>query len=932
MSLPSRFVRPNPKAIRTAAAFVASVVLLDLIGVAAWRTYSESRLGRIVLTNDGPTMTVQVLDEPGREPIGEPVVVFRKSTLTLPDGDYRLQVNQEGRLGRTYRLAVNRGETIAHWLSLDEGRLLGRDPVEYPFMGRDRPREEPMPFALVTVALELTPGKADIVEVTGRTIIRRDGASGEPVWDAANPRSPHDPGRDPALWLRRIGPNAVGFSFFEPAMDLDGDGIRDVLAVLDVSPAFLALSGKDGSMLWNFVPEHDGPGGPQPEGPVLPGPVHQASREGRLIGRPTVGDVDADRVPDLIATMSLQEFPEEAEQRGGNSPTSRRRNFTRRVVQAISGRSGRSLWTFPIDPYFTNIAVEYRNQPAVLTRGRHSSVAIVDGSRWIGLDPATGRPKAGPIDLGFEPVRTLQYADLDGDGDGEPEIVALGPGTGPTQQILSAVSVAAGRPLWTATVGAAYASRFHGEPTHEWPWLVDLDGDGRTEVIVPDSGPMPPIAGYLGVKVLEGPSGRTRWVRPISPQTQAEDGLDHVVEAPDLDGDGVRDLIAASHFDGRDPPASPREKRSEPARAYVDALSGRDGRLLWSWHADLAEDKFAYVWSPRWWGRGPDGWPMLAVPLCGQNPDQSAMTGPPSMVHPPAVHVLEASTGRERNRVEGLRRPGVADLDGDGLTDLWGEAEGQLRAFRGEPPEAWRALGQFSPARKMNPPSGASNNRPAADFDGDGIADTLSDGLNFPGDSASDRTGSRTAIVRSGRDGHVLWKTVLDPPVWWFHRRGHRSYSMAAYRPAGRRPRRRRYARRPRAEIQQRSGGDRPGAGGVADPGPLRARRAVPLVGGAATSGLRGARPHPGAMVRAADLPPRRPARPAGAPPQPVPQGDEDADAAECLGSGAGAAGAGLGPDGPRRLGRAGRGPALAATARLAQAAEDRRPGRRRQP
>ena len=24
----------------------------------------------------------------------------------------------------------------------------------------------------------------------------------------------------------------------------------------------------------------------------------------------------------------------------------------------------------------------------------------------------------------------------------------------------------------------------------EWPWLVDLDSDGRTEIVVPDSGPL----------------------------------------------------------------------------------------------------------------------------------------------------------------------------------------------------------------------------------------------------------------------------------------------------------------------------------------------------------------------------------------------------------------------------------------------------------
>ena len=72
------------------------------------------------------------------------------------------------------------------------------------------------------------------------------------------------------------------------------------------------------------------------------------------------------------------------------------------------------------------------------------------------------------------------------------------------------------------------------------------------------------------------------------------------------------------------------------------------------------------------------------------------------------------------------------------------------------------------------------------DFDGDGVADTLNARLSFSGDSKSDETGSRTAIARSGRDGHALWKTVLDPPWLWFWPETGRSYSFAAFPlPAG---------------------------------------------------------------------------------------------------------------------------------------------------
>ncbi len=767
---------------RIAAVSAASAVLALLAALGGWRAYSEWRLGRIELTNDGPMLTVQVLDESGEHPLGEPVEVFKKATLSLPDGDYRLRVNQEGRLGRTYRFGVHRGETIAHPLSLDEGRLLGRELDPSQFVVRDQPPEVPMPFALVTAALELTPGKADIVEFTGKTVIRRDGATGTVVWDAANPTSPHDPGRDPALWLRRIGPNRWNFAVAEPAVDLDGDGTRDVLVVATRNRAFLALSGKDGSMLWNHVAQDDGSGGPRPEGPELPGPIEPASRPGGLIGLPAIEDVDGDGTPDVIATMVFREFEAEAERRLG-TPTGDRTDFlVRRMVQAISGRSGRWIWTYPIDPTYANPTIQFGDKPAVLTRGRRSSAVVVpDGMRWLALDPKTGRPKAGPIDLGFEPVRPLQYADLDGDR--EPDIVALGPGPGPKQQSLAAFSTATGRPLWTATVAATYQNPNDRPLPKGWPWLVDLDGDGRTEVIVPDSGPVPPRAGYRGVKMFDGPSGRTRWVRPMSPETTADDGPDHLLEAPDLDGDGVRDLIVVSHFDGRQPPASRAENRSEPARAYVDALSGRDGRLLWCWHADLAEGKTAHIWPPRWWGRGPDGWPALAIPLGGQNPDESGWPSRAEYFHPPAVHVLEASTGRERNRAVGLGRVGVCDLDGDGLIDLWGEAEGRLQAFRGEPPEAWRTLGSFAPTRRTDQPREGSGHRPAADLDGDGIADTLSDGLDYPGASWSRWKGSRTAIARSGRDGRMLWKATLDPARLWFWPEPVRSYDLAAYPP-----------------------------------------------------------------------------------------------------------------------------------------------------
>ncbi len=180
---------PDFKTVRIVATSVAATLIVLLAGFAVWRFYAWSRLGWIVLTSDGTPLRAQVLAESGDVTIGEPFDLVTQVTLALPAGDYQLRVSAVGRLSRAYRFAVNRGETQTHPLSLDEGRLLGgeRDPNLDPF---EKAREAPMPFAPVTVALELTPGKADLVEWTGQALIRRDGVSGNPVWDASRRTSP----------------------------------------------------------------------------------------------------------------------------------------------------------------------------------------------------------------------------------------------------------------------------------------------------------------------------------------------------------------------------------------------------------------------------------------------------------------------------------------------------------------------------------------------------------------------------------------------------------------------------------------------------------------------------------------------------------------------------------------------------------------------
>jgi hypothetical protein len=782
---------------RIAVIAVASTLMVITASMVGWRFFEEWRAGHIELKTVGAPLVVQVLAEASDAPIGAPFDLISRAQITLPAGEYRLRVDGNGRLGRTYRFAVNRGETQAHTLSIDEGRLLGGEPPPPNTLAlEEKKRYAPIPFAPLTSALELTPGKADLIEWSEGSLICRDAASGKVLWDALKPKPSFNSKFDPARWVPDLSPKAGQGELLEPAVDLDGDGTRDLLWSLRSAAAFLALSGKNGAMLWNYVAELDGPGGPRD----FPG-VNRLSvpleRHSGVAEKVMMADVDRDGTPDVVAMIVFPESPAESTRRlreaGDASPVNEEVLF-KRVAVALSGQSGSRLWSHPIDQDWSTFPAEPERRISILPRGRAKPlIAFLDGTQWSGLDPATGQVQARPTELGLVPVRPLQYGDLDGDG--EPEILALGPGSNPTLNTLHAFSIKTSLELWVADVGApsetdgpflAARSGVWDAPSFpECPLVADLDGDGRSEIVVPDTGAMPSLSGFRGVRLIDGASGATRWQRAMRPQTTAKDGVAHIVAAPDLDGDGTRDVIVVSRFDGQYPFSGAQERQEDPERVFVDALSGQDGRPLWWWHVDLPMGRIARIGAPVWWGRGPDGWPLLALSLGFGEGDRGIDLLPDQFIVPPVVHLLEASTGRQRHTVLGLERARLADLNGDGLVDLWGAVDGELRAFRGEAPEVWRALGRFNAAGAFDRDVESIGSR-EVDFDADGVADVLIDGVIAPGERRYDLTGSHTVLARSGRDGHLIWKAQIDPRGSWFYPDGGDQYDVIAFPlPAG---------------------------------------------------------------------------------------------------------------------------------------------------
>ena len=218
------------------------------------------------------------------------------------------------------------------------------------------------------------------------------------------------------------------------------------------------------------------------------------------------------------------------------------------------------------------------------------------------------------------------------------------------------------------------------------------------------------------MKVLDGPSGRTRWVRPMRPEIVADDGAGPPAGVarpgrrrrprPDrrleVRGPGSPSRPVRRSCRSDPSPSAPTSMRS---RAATAASSG-PGTPTCRRENTPTSGRPGGGAAARTAGRS---WPSRSA---GRIPTSRAGWATPRASIPRPCMSWRPRRAASRTGSVALGRIGVADLDGDGLADLWGEAEGQLRAFRGEPPEAWRTFGQFSPRGRRMSPGAAAVARP----------------------------------------------------------------------------------------------------------------------------------------------------------------------------------------------------------------------------
>jgi len=558
-----------------------------------------------------------------------------------------------------------------------------------------------------------------------------------------------------------------GANITRPAIsDLDGDSVLDIVLTLSKGTV-LAFSGANGKEIWRF------------------------EAHGGFESLPAVGDVNMDGTSDIIALSRINN------------------------IYAISGSDGSIIWK-----QFVRHERGSVGSPALGRFDDDDAIDVVVGTMGGEIKCCSGRSgdEIWSVDVGKRVPSTAEIVDLNRDG--QADVV-----TGSGDNFVYALDGRDGALLWKFETGFEIWSHLSS---------CDITGDGVPDVFVGSDD--------FYVYALDGQDGSMIW------RFKAGDQVVSAVEIADVDGDGSPEALFTSKdrrvYSIRTEPEArslwefkssnyPRPSEDEAFDINgdsindvvvmdighaVQALSGKDGRLIWEYGAneldgcasskhDLNGDATPDVVIGTGDGRaivlsGVSGHLLVEIRLSGSvhaisSPDVNS-DGMPDLIVSSTTGDIFAFSGKTeeilwKSRIEPIWKPLISgDLDGDGIADIVGGAsEGNIYALSGSTGKTiWH--GDF----------GGNMAAHTGDLNGDGIDDVIacnlfrtdklhaisgndgkviwsfnSEGSGFDAAISPDLDGDglRDVIAGSndkhiyafcGKDGGIIWKSRIDKPVF----------------------------------------------------------------------------------------------------------------------------------------------------------------------
>lgn len=756
-----RWLKQNQRSVSQVSTAAVLTLVLTFTTILSWVGYQSWNSSNIRFDAQKPPLVAELLTKDG--------VLVRTDTLpmqnpvTLPAGDYQLRVSADGTFSHDFDVTAERGRVDTRYtVNVTDQWLTGLQPIQHSFDTFERGSERALVFwndQGISVRKQQGPDFTWSLELSPATT---------PLL-AKLPGYRNPPKSENGLPVGFGDTNITRPWMLQEFIDVDGDEVGDIVCAARHQAWVMAISGAGKGVLWVV-----GRGDELHEAPSANASRFNQTATGSVLHSPLrSNDLDNDGIDDLVVSfVSL-----------GKTPRAQQNVYEcERWIEAFSSRTGESIWRFDLSdelfdlrpneevPYdlrwFANVVsgrstrgghtmplneFYLRIPPSVRQSGAHAyshiapalvqiasdkppCIAVIAGDKLALIDQASGTPLGPETELGFRPGREVQWADVDGDG--LSDLIALEESLNPQSQAVQARlnvwSLVKQARLWSKGLDAYWPSRHAWSASPPpWPLVVDLDGDGKSEILVPDgrshteslfNGPNSVYQMPRGrLALYAGMDGAMIWDHSIA---NIDASVDYFVDGPDIDDDGKREVFAVTC----DPTGT---------HLHVDALSGANGRILWGARdkvpSDSVFDSFRTC-QLQWWQSGSDGWSQLLVSLSN---DRHGLHGNREST----VLAFSAGTGCLTKVGKKIAELKPIDLDQDGAEELivcshetsGNNERGSLHLIRGIGREAWSRLGSLG--------------RVAVDFDRDGVRDLI------------ESWGDGTLIATSGNTGRPIWRS-----------------------------------------------------------------------------------------------------------------------------------------------------------------------------